>query len=217
MRKSLIMLVLVALVATPALAERTINFGWTGDADFLGCVGTALTAEADVAYNYDGQSAGNGLCLTKNSISPYANGYIATVWGLEEGDQVTATCWRYDLNTNMPHFALWAHYNDALEEAEDARGQDMSVDDGNMYGDQHIGNGGWEQYTHTWTIEAGHTGIVIDAQVYGPAGSQLYVDNLQLVIPDHASARTPGAVYASDGSFVAFESSTWTQVKSLFQ
>ncbi len=217
MRKSLIMLVLVAMLATPALAFRVVDYQWLGDADYLGCNGSEMTVTVDAAYNRDDFSAGNGLLLTKQTTTGYALGYIATIWGLEEGDEVTASVWRHDDNSAMPYFALWAHYNDALELAENARGQDMSIDDGNCYGDQRLGDQtGWEEYTYTWTVETGHTGMVIDAQVYGGAGAQLYIDDLTLVVPDHASVRTPGAVHAAGGTVTAYETETWTQVKNLF-
>jgi hypothetical protein len=218
MRKSLIMLVLVAILATPALAERVVTYDWAGSADYLGCFNTDMLADVGAGYNRDG-SAGNGLCLTKNNFGGgYALGFVATVWNLQEGDQVTVSIWRYDNMSDQPYFALWSHYNDHLEEAVDARGQDMDINDGNCYGDQKLGaQNGWEEYTHTWTIAAGHTGLVIDAQVYGPTNSQLWVDDMTITVPDHANVRTPGAIHLNDDSVTAFEAATWSQVKTLFE
>ena len=221
MRKSLITLALAALLLAPALAfggTNTYIYDWSGDADYLGCFHTFMSADKGPAYNRTGFSAGDGLLLTKNTIGGYALGFVATVWGLQEGDQVTASVWRYDNMSSMPYFALWAHYNDALMQAADARGQDMSVDDGNCYGDQRLGNQtGWEQYSHTWTVEAGHSGLVIDAQVYGSQGAQMYLDDLVLTVPDHASVRMPNAVYLAGFNPTPTEASTWSNVKGLFE
>jgi len=218
MRKTLITIALIGLLAVPALAAQIYTYNWSGDADYLGCFYSDSSAEVDAAYNRPG-SAGNGLKITKNTYGGgYVLGFVASVWGLEEGDEVTVSIWRYDNNSAMPYFALWSHYNDALMQASDARGQDMAINDGNCYGDQTLGvQNGWEQYTHTWTIEAGHNGLVIDAQVYGNTDSYMYVDDMTIVVPDHASVRTPDAVYFAGGGVTANEAATWTSVKGLFQ
>ncbi|MEZ4386062.1 MAG: hypothetical protein R3D98_00510 [Candidatus Krumholzibacteriia bacterium] len=217
MRKSLITFALIGLLAVPAMAAQTYTYDWDGDADYLGCFYTFMSGQVGVNYNRAGESQGNGLLLTKNTSGGYALGFVATVWDLQEGDEVTVSIWRYDNNSAMPYFALWSHYNDALCEASDARGQDMSIDDGNCYGDQRLGDqNGWEEYTYTWTVAAGHTGMVIDAQVYGAFGAQLWVDDLSVTVPDHASVRLPDAVYASGGGVTAAEAASWTSVKNLF-
>lgn len=217
MRKSLITLALIGLLAVPAMAAQTYTYDWSGDADYLGCFGSDASAEIYALQDHTGDGGGS-LLLTKNNWGPYANGFVASVWGLQEGDEVTVTCWRYDNYSSMPYFALWSHYNDALEEAADARGQDMAVDDGNCYGNSQLGvQNGWEEYSHTWTIGAGHTGLVIDAQVYGSTGAYMLVDDLSITVPDHASVRTPDTVYPAGGEPTALEPASWTAVKSLFQ
>lgn len=218
MRKSLITLALIGLLAMPAMAAQTYTYDWSGDADYLGTFFTDASGELYGLQDHTGDGGGC-LLLTKNTYGGgYALGFIASVWGLQEGDEVTVSCWRYDNNSAMPYFALWAHYNDALEEAGDARGQDMAVDDGNCYGDQKLGvQNGWEEYTHTWTVEAGHTGLVIDAQVFGYGGHQMMVDDLSITVPDHASVRTPDTVYPAGGEPTAAEATSWTAVKTLFQ
>ena len=58
---------------------------------------------------------------------------------------------------------------------------------------------------------------MIDAQVYGPTNSQLWVDDMTITVPDHANVRTPGAIHLNDDSVTAFEAATWSQVKTLFE
>lgn len=217
MRRILITLLFCGLLAVPALAAQTYTYNWDGTADFLGCFDNDVEVSVDSSYNRPG-SAGNGLCLTKNTFGGgYVLGFVATVWGLQESDEVYVSIWRYDPMSDMPYFALWAHYNDALYEASDARGQDMAVDDGNCYGNAMLGmQNGWEEYTYTWTVKPGHSGMVIDAQIYGSTNSQMWVDDLTLTVPDHANVRTPSTIYMSGGEVTPVDQMCWTAVKQLF-
>jgi hypothetical protein len=215
MRKSLIMFALIGLLAIPALAAQTFTYDWDGEADYLGCFSSATTAAVDAAYNRDG-SAGNGLLLTKTVAGGNAQSFLAAVWHLQEGDEVTVSVWRYDSLSNMPYFGLWAHYNDALD-GENARSQSLHINDGNVIGDNRLGaQNGWEEYTHTWTIGAGHCGLVIDAIISDTnIGGQVMVDDLTVTVPDHASVRLPDAIYAN-GIVTPTTPTSWTSVKSLF-
>lgn len=215
MRKSLITFALIGLLAIPALAAQTFTYDWDGEADYLGCFSYATTADVGALYNREG-SAGNGLLLTKTAVGGNAVSFLAAVWHLQEGDEVTVSVWRYDNSSGMPYFGLWAHYNDALD-SENARGQTMTINDGTVIGDNRLGiQNGWEEYTHTWTIGAGHCGLVIDAIMSDSnAGGQIMVDDLTITVPDHAAVRLPDAIYAN-GVVTSTTPSSWTSVKNLF-
>ncbi|HOX24669.1 MAG TPA: hypothetical protein PLL30_02770 [Candidatus Krumholzibacteria bacterium] len=229
MRKFLITLASACLLTMPVLAEQSYFYDWyDSSADYLGCFGFDLVAQVTAAADYPeirkdangGSREDCGLELVKNTslADGVALGFLATVWNLQEGDQVTASIWRYDPYSGMPYFRLWAHYNDALVQASDARGQDMEAYDGNCQGNNSFGlQNGWEYFEHTWTIEAGHTGLVIDAAIFGDLYATVYVDDFWIWVPDHADVRLPDAVYSSGGEVTPVEAATWTSVKAIFQ
>jgi len=221
MRKIMLTIFAISLLAMPALAVQLYTFDWNSgtDADYLGCFDNDISVDVDGAHNRTG-SAGSGLQLTKNTpiTDGVAQAFLAAIWNLEAGDEVTVSVWRYDMGSAMPYFRLWSHYNDALvNDAAAGRGQDMEANDGNMQGDNNFGlQTGWEQSSHTWTIEAGHTGIVIDATVYGNYGSVILVDDIVIAAPDHADVRLPHEIY-SGGVVTPVETHSWSAVKAIFQ
>ncbi len=221
MRKIMLTIFAISLLAMPALAVQLYTFDWNSGtgADYLGCFDNDCTVELGVGYNHAG-SAGDGLKITKNTnmTDGVAQAFLAAIWNLEAGDEVTVSIWRYDMGSSMPYFRLWAHYNDALvNDAAAGRGQDMETNDGNMQGDNSFGlQTGWEQSSHTWTVAEGHTGIVIDGTVYGDYGANIYVDDIVIAAPDHADVRLPHEIY-SGGVVTPVEIHTWTAVKAIFQ
>jgi len=219
MRKFTTLFIVACLLALPAAAAEIYTYDWAdGNANYLGCFDYDSVADVSVAFNRPG-SAGSGLEITKNSVGGgYSLGFLATVWDLEEGDEVTVSMWRYDNSTAMPYFRLWAHYNNGLSQAEDARGQDMQVNDGNCFGNNNFGlQNGWERFSHTWTVARGNTGMIIDAVVYGDRHDYMYIDDLAITVPDQASVRLPNAIYPAGGSPTPADASTWSSVKAIFQ
>ena len=219
MRKFTTLFIVACLLALPAAAAEIYTYDWAdGNADYLGCFDLNSVAEVSVAFNRPG-SAGSGLKITKAvSGGGYSLGFLAAVWDLQPGDEVTVSMWRYDNSTAMPYFRLWAHYNNGLSETEDARGQDMQVNDGDCYGNNSFGlQNGWERFSHTWTVAAGNTGLIIDAVVYGDRNDYMYIDDLAITVPDHASVRLPNAIYPAGGSPTPADASTWSSVKAIFQ
>lgn len=217
MRKSLFTFALFCLLAVPALADNTYTYSWFSNGDFLGCEGNSVSAEMSTAYNRAAGAGGKGLLLTKTVFGGNAKAYLASIWNLVPGDQVTVSIWRHDDSSSMPYFGLWAHYNNALGEALDARSQNMDINDGNIIGDNKLGlQNGWEEYSHTWTVGAGHTGMIIDAIIsQSSSGGQIIVDDLSLTVPEHASVRLPHAIYSGD-IVTPNEATSWTTIKNLF-
>ena len=219
MRKLTTLFIAACLLTMPAAAAEIYTYDWLdGNADYLGCFDYDSSADVSVNYNRDG-SAGSGLKITKEaSGGGYALGFLAAVWDLQVGDEVTVSLWRYDGAENYPYFRLWAHYNNVLVEAGDARGQDMQVNDGDCYGNNDFGiQNGWERFSHTWTVAAGNTGMIIDAVVYGDRHDYMYVDDLSISVPDHASVRLPNAIYPAGGDPTPTDADTWSAVKAIFQ
>jgi hypothetical protein len=218
MRTLMIVFVAASLLATPALADRTYEYSWNDDSNTILGTFDNCTADLTVTYNMP-LHAGNGVALTKTTDvnAGYSTAFFACVWGLLPGDHVTASYWRYDPYVGYPRMRLWAHFNDGLGES-DYRGQDLDLNDGLAYGNNSFGaEAGWEHFEYTWTIPADHTGLVIDAVLYGEYGATLYVDELSLTVPDNAYARVPGTYYDASGTPTASAAATWSNVKALFQ
>lgn len=135
------------------------------------------------APDYPGSMA---LRLEDNSPSgtPYA--VVAYLYGLSDGAQVTAGFWRYDDTPDAaPSCRIWGHWNDSLPD-------DVEAYDGSAGGNSEYGTGeGWDYVEHTWTVEDGHTGLVIEARVYSNAGDVVYIDNLYIDPPVPCTIWTP--------------------------
>lgn len=219
MRK-LTLLMAACMLAGSAMAAQTYTYDWAdGDANYLGSFGSEMIASTALSANHTA-GGGYGLVLTKNNFAQNGNamGFLAAVWELEAGDEVTFSVWRYDPTIGEPYFRLWAHYNNALVNAHSALGLDMQTDDGNLMGTMAFGvQNGWEQFSYTWTIEAGNTGLVIDAVLYGEWGDEIWVDDIEITVPDHANVLLPNAYYPAAGETVAIDLETWTSVKSIFR
>ena len=219
MRKFTYLILAACVLAVPAVAEQTYTYDWAdGDADYLGTFNDAMNPMVSTICNRP-TSAGCGLALEKAyNGDGFARGFLAAVWDLQEGDQITFSCWRYDNVSSLPYFRLWSHYNNMLVEAADARGQDMHINDGDLGGNNDFGTqNGWEQFTWTWTVEAGNTGMIIDAIVYGERYATVYVDDIEITVPDHVSVRLPNAIYPAGGSPTPTEAHTWSAVKAIFE
>lgn len=218
MRTLMIVLVAATLLAAPALADRTYDCAWNDDSSTI--IGTFENCTATLSSDINMPlHAGNSVALTKDTdvVSGYSTAFLACVWDLLPGDQVTASFWRYDPLPGYPRMRLWAHYNDGLTDS-DYRGQDLLLNDGLAYGNNSFGTeSGWEHFTYTWTIPADHTGLVIDAVLYGDYGATLYVDELSLTVPDQVQVRLPGTYYNAQGEATSATQATWSSVKALFE
>lgn len=220
-------IILAALwLAAPVFAvplpsqQETFTYDWAdGEVDYLGTFDQDMLAEINHDANRPG-SPGFGLQVTKNltaAESTVSMGFLAAVWGLQEGDEVTARLWRYDTTMNSPNGRLRAHYNNDLVAADDARSLPLALDHGLHVDRSGLGTfSGWEELSCTWVIEEGYTGLVIDIAVNGDLGAALWIDDLTIIAPEYAHVRMPNAYYYM-GQGVRAESSTWSAVKHLFQ
>ena len=218
MRSLMIATCIVCVLAAPALAEKTYDYKWyTEGATILGTLGgceAALSAEMNLPT-----APGYALQLTKTTPATqgYATAFLACVWGLQEGDVVTASFWRHDPTAGYPRMRLWAHYNDALGQP-DNRSHDTQVVNGLAYGDMDFGTeAGWDNPEWTWTVPAGHCGLVIDAVVYGEVGDVMYLDDFNITIPNHAVIQTPMFFFDENGNPVSTDSQSWSEIKTLFR
>jgi len=218
MRTLMIVTCIVCLLAAPALAEKSYDYQWFTDGATI--LGNFADCDATLSQTMNRpSSAGYALQVTKTTSASqgYATAFLALVWGLQEGDVVTASFWRHDPEPGYPRLRLWAHYNDALG-LPDNRSHDTQVVSGLAYGDMDFGaENGWDNPEWAWTMPAGHSGLVVDVVVYGDPGDTVYLDDLQITIPNHAVIQLPMFFFDENGNPVAAESRSWSGIKALFQ
>ncbi len=126
-------------------------------------------------------SGSRALKLTDGGASGTPQGYVGWVTGLQNGDQVTASMWIYDTTPGTsPSGRIWGHYTSG------------GIDDyaGSASGSYDYGPGtGWHMAEYTWTFDAGtdRTGLVIEARTYSGLGDTIWVDDVTITAPDHAT------------------------------
>ncbi len=127
------------------------------------------------------------------------------VWikGLQDGDVINAGFYRFDDTPGeSPSIRIWGHWNDDP--------LDITGYSGSAGGNGDYGEGlGWDYHDWTWTVEAGHTGLIIEARTYSSEGDTAWIDDLYVDAPAHAEVIMP------EGN-VATGQGTWSQIKALY-
>lgn len=97
------------------------------------------------------------------------NGYVAWVTGLSAGDTVTATMWFKGASNGVDDDGkgkIWGQYTSN----DDITAYENSAPGPSAY----AGEGGvWTQSSHTWTIDAGRTALVIEARMYSDGSNNI--------------------------------------------
>ena len=197
-------------LAAIATATTIIDYGWEDDGTVLGIYPDPLLpsiiATNVASWNGDPVHGGNfSLKLEDNNPSGTPQAFVALLWNLRDGDEITVGFWRYDTTPSAaPSVRIWGHWNDDLP--GDIYGYSGSAD-----GELDYGPGtGWDYTFFTFTV-AGNTGLVIEARTYSIPGDTVWIDDLHIEMPDHVYAQIPGC------SPVATESESWGGVKALFR
>lgn len=197
--KNLILTVLVFGVISLAPAQQTDTYGWEGTATILSMY-PADSAVVATLVTDPVHGGSQSLQLERLSEStPQA--YVAWITGLVDGDEVTASFWRYDVTPAAPPSGrIWAHWNDS---------GDIDGYNGSAGGNSDYGPGtGWDETSHSWTVADGHTGLVIEARVYSNPGDIVWVDDMTVTAPSAATIIFPGDL--------ALTGTTWGTIKTLF-
>lgn len=196
--KTVLLTVMVLGAFTTVPAQQTETYGWEGTATILSmypedCV--VATLESDPVHG-----GSQSLQLERLSEStPQA--YVAWITDLADGDEVTASFWRYDVTPAAPPSCrIWAHWNDS---------DDIDGYNGSAGGNSEYGPGtGWDETSHSWTVAEGHTGLVIEARVYSNPGDIVWVDDMTITAPSAATIIFPGDL--------SLTNATWGTIKALF-
>jgi hypothetical protein len=212
LRRTILLLAVLTLgLALPALANPLPDIGcWWEDPSVtvLGLYGdgdppiiVANVTTPDPVFEGD-----RSLRLQDNAESGTPQAYLAYIWGLEDGDQVTAWFYRYDDTPDgAPSCRIWGHWNDELPDNPD--GYSGSAGGNNDYGV----DVGWGLLEHTWTVAEGHTGLVIEVRTYSGIGDTVWIDSFTVIPPGDCTVQTP------DMLVVGTEGRTLTDVKALFR
>ncbi len=197
--KIIFMLFVVFSFSKITSADYTVNYGWESTDTILGM----RPADCVIAQIATDPVHGGSQSLYLERVSddtPQA--YIAWIVGLQDGDEITVSVWFYDDTPgSAPRGRTWAHWNDSPG--------DVNVYSGSASGPGFFTTGiGWEEIEWTWTVVDSHTGLVIEARIYSNPGDAVWIDDMTVTVPDHATIYTPGTV--------ALENSTWGDIKAAF-
>ena len=197
--KSLLVLALLFAASQFALADVTETYGWEGSATIMGNYGDIIaTIDTDPVHG-----GSQSLKLVDDDATGTPQAYVGWVVGLSDGDQVTASFWRYDVTpAAAPSCRIWGGWNDDPG--------DIYNYGGSASGQSDYGPGtGWDLAEYTWTVVDGHSGLVIQVRTYSEPGATVWVDDMTITAPDGAEIRTPD--YSQ-----ALSPDTWAAIKATF-
>ncbi len=196
--KSVFIVILILATSQIAFADITENYGWEDTDTILGNYGDIIATIATDPVHSGSQS----LRLEDAAASGTPQAFVAWVVGLQNGDEVTGSFWRNDTTPGAPPSCrIWGHWNDDPV--------DINVYSGSASGQSDYGPGtGWDEATYTWIAADDHTGLVIECRTYSSAGDIVWIDDMTIVAPDHATIYIPGTV--------AVENRTWADIKAAF-
>lgn len=197
----------ILLFVLPALAgaalSGTATCDWEGTGTVLGLYGTGTPPMVVSLVSDPVHGGSQSLSLEDNSPSGTPQAYVAWIVGLSDGDEVTASFWRYDITpgSTPPSCRIWGHWND---DPEDLYGYTGSAGGNNDYGP----GTGWDMVEYTWTVADGHTGLVVEIRTYSEPGDTVFIDDLTVTAPDGTTIWTPE-------NYLSLQGTTWAGIKSL--
>jgi len=200
MKSFYVLALLLLTLPLTALAQQTVTCGWEGSETILGNDGDILASIETTSPIYNGTQS---LKLVDDAISGTPNAFVGWVTGLDDGDKVAVTVWRFDDTPgSAPSCRLWARWNDDPS--------DINIDDGSASGQSDYGPGtGWDMTEYEWTVADGHTGIVITIRTYSNAGDTVWIDDLTVIAPSTATIIVPSDT-------IALERQSWAGIKTSF-
>ncbi len=220
--KKLLILAIVVLFATPALAVQTLNYSWEDGATILTSYGNLVDdtnvsgvqiGDDSLGGTYSCPGAVDGtyyLHVAEEPIGGTPEAFVAWVTGLVEGDIVEAMFYGYDVTPGAsPSLRIWGGYTSDPLDVDSYHGSAG----GN---DAYTAGLGWDLVSHSWTFFAdggNHDGLTIKARLYSGTGGtkgDFWVDDITVTAPDHAVIHFPEPVSP-------VEVQTWTGIKALYR
>lgn len=181
-----------------ATADYTVDYGWEGTATIMGQYGDILASISTVHTHDSAQS----LYLVDDAASGTPQAFVALITGLQPGDSVYGEFWRYDITPGAaPSCRIWGHWI--------SDPGDINSYSGTASGQSDYGPGlGWDLASYKWGAEAGKENLVIECRTYSSAGDDVWIDDMSIIAPDHATILTPDQT--------ALQRSTWADIKASF-
>jgi MYXO-CTERM domain-containing protein len=180
MRTKLAFVMAFAVVCSVSALATTMSYGWEDGGTIMGQFPANTLDAANVTDPDPVHGDSYSLKLTKLATGTL-QAYVAWVRGLQDGDLVTGSFWVYDTTpTTNPSGRIWAHWND---DPNDVMGFNTSASGSTTYS----GTDPWSQLSYSWTVSGGHTGLVIETRVYGAIADSIWVDDIDVTVPDHAT------------------------------
>jgi hypothetical protein len=201
--RSLIVVTLVTVAAFATSASIIRNYGWEDGlhtipgsygnvVDPTNVTGPQSGSDGGAGGTYGPSGANSGeryLHVAEQPHSSTPQAFLAFVENLAAGDVVDASFFGYDETAGAsPSLRIWGHY---------AFNGDIDSYDGSAGGNSDYTAGtGWDQVSHSWTVEAGKEALVIEARLYStPATSEdrtdYWIDDLSVTAPDTATITIP--------------------------
>ena len=166
-----------------------VQYSWEDGGTILGSFGNISnpinTGSLNGVSPYDGDFM---LSVSESPLSGTPKAYVAYIQNLNPGDVVTASFYTYDSAEGSPSARIWGGY--------------VTNDDINSYAGSAGGNStypsgiGWEQLSHTWTIEDGKEALIVEARLYSSSSGEdptvFYFDLVSVTAPSTATVNFPG-------------------------
>lgn len=174
-----------------------VSYNWSVDSEGEIPGPLVLGTYSDITpfLNSESQAARSeeySLGLTDGGGSGTPQAYLGWVTNLEDGDEVTAGFYVWDNTPDVsPAGRIWGHYTNDVNDIDSYAG---SASGNGTYSGAEL----WTYLEYTWTFEAStdRNGLVIEARTYSDLGDTIYIDDMTIWAPDHATIETPGGVYS---------------------
>ena len=209
-----LLLLLAVLLVTGSVSANPIGpvrCDWEGGGTVLGMSGTGIPPliATNVTIPDHVFTGSHSLRLQNNSPAGGSKAYLGAIWDLDgDGQVVTVSFMRYYDPAGVPLSChLWGRWNDELPD-------NLDFNSGDAGGTFDFGAGGWQEVSHTWTVEGGHRGLVIEVVLAFSEGGTVWIDDLDILIMNPVGDIT---VHTPCFTVVGVEENSWGAVKSLFR
>lgn len=185
MKKALVLLTVLAMALSANAG--TVMYGWEDGGTIMGTYGNVGEASNTTELARSGNAS---LKFVEDPIGGTPQVYVGWVTGLQDGDQITASFYVYDVTPEInPSGRVWGHYTSDVTDIESYAGSPG-------LGSGYSAGQGWDYLEYTWTFDSttytDATGWVIEARIYSGTGANIiYIDDLSITVPDHATIHTP--------------------------
>ncbi len=195
-----VFVVMLLLMVTQMASAETVLFGWEGTDTVLG-EHIDVIAQISTEHVHGGSQS---LYIEENSGKATSAAFVALITGLQVGDTVDAEFWRYDTTPgSSPSVRIWGRWVSDPDS--------LNINYWSAGGNSDYGPGtGWDLTSWSWEATADSLqNLVIEARIYSAVGDAAWIDDMTITAPTGAIIYVPGDV-------VAFENTTWGDIKAAF-